>query len=520
MPPVSVSYPGVYVEELPSGGPPSSGVATSIAAFIGRAAMGPVNAATLLTSWGDYQRIFGELSTDSAMSYAVSAFFNNGGGEAVAVRLFEAPDADSCTASLALTPGDLVLAAASPGVWGNDLSATVDVQGITARIAQAVGVTDPADLFNLTLELTLPGGGKTSERFNAVTLNPAYPARLLTTVLAEQSQLAVFAGGASAPSGATGTGTGGRDSAPLPITAYLGDENQRTGLYALEQASGFNILCIPPDVDGEDTPPIVYQTAAAYCEVKGAMLIIDPPAAWQTAFDAGDIGSISPGSLGAFGRPEARNSVVYFPNVLAMDPLADGALRAFPPCGYAAGIWAQADVQVGVWKAPAGLDAALNGIEGLAASLSDAENGLLNPLGINCLRDFTNAGPVLWGARTLAGADQLSDDYKYIPVRRLTLYIEAWLGENLRWAVFQPNDEALWSQLRLQVSTFMTGLWRQGAFFGAAADEAFFVKCDATTTTLSDIDAGVVNIQVGFAPIRPAEFIILTFQQIVGQSAD
>lgn len=513
MPPVSVSYPGVYVQELPGGGPPSTPVPTSIAAFIGRAAMGPVNTPTTLTSWGDYQRVFGGLSTDSAMSYAVSAFFNNGGSEAVAVRLFEAPDAEPCTASIALAPGDLVLSAASPGAWGNGLSATVDGQGVTAATAQAMGVADPSDLFNLTLKLTLPGGFTTAERFANVTLNPAYPTRLLQTVLATQSRLALFDSATSAPSGASGTASGGRDSAPLSLAAWLGDQNQRTGLYALEAASAFNILCIPPDVDGVDTPNLVYQTAAARCVVRGAMLIIDPPVAWQAAFDAGNVSAIALGALGGFGAAETRNSVVYFPNVIAADPLRNGALRTFPPSGYVAGVWAATDVQSGVWRAPAGLRAGLSGVAGLSAKLTDDENGLLNPQGVNCLRSFPVGGPVIWGARTLAGADQLSDDYKYVPVRRLGLYIEAWVSENTKWAVFEPNDGRLWSQLRLQVSTFMTGLWHQGAFAGTLPIQAFFVNCDASTTTPVDMEAGVVNLQLGFAPLRPAEFVVITFQQ-------
>jgi phage tail sheath protein FI len=170
-----------------------------------------------------------------------------------------------------------------------------------------------------------------------------------------------------------------------------------------------------------------------------------------------------------------------------------------------------------VWKAPAGLDAGLNGIQGLSVSLTDAENGQLNPLGINCLRTFPAAGSVVWGSRTLRGADQLADEYKYVPVRRLALFIEESLYRGTKWVVFEPNDEPLWAQIRLNVGAFMQNLFRQGAFQGQTPREAYFVRCDKTTTTQNDINQGVVNILVGFAPLKPAEFVIISLQQMAGQ---
>lgn len=180
---------------------------------------------------------------------------------------------------------------------------------------------------------------------------------------------------------------------------------------------------------------------------------------------------------------------------------------------------ARTDTTRGVWKALAGLDATLNGIQGLEVNLNDAENGLLNPLGINCLRFFPVAGHVVWGARTLRGADQLADEYKYIPVRRLALYIEESLYRGLQWVVFEPNDEPLWAQIRLNVGAFMNNLFRQGAFQGKTPREAYFVKCDKETTTQNDINLGIVNIVVGFAPLKPAEFVIVKIQQMAGQIA-
>jgi phage tail sheath protein FI len=203
--------------------------------------------------------------------------------------------------------------------------------------------------------------------------------------------------------------------------------------------------------------------------------------------------------------------------VVQADPLRDRQNDVFVPCGIIAGVMARTDVQRGVWKAPAGQDAALNGIQGLQVNLTDDENGLLNPLGINCLRSFPIIGRVVWGARTLRGADQLADEYKYVPVRRTALFIEESLYRGTQWVVFEPNDEPLWAQIRLNVGAFMQNLFRQGAFQGKTPREAYFVKCDKETTTQNDINLGIVNILVGFAPLKPAEFVIIKIQQIAGQ---
>jgi phage tail sheath protein FI len=214
-----------------------------------------------------------------------------------------------------------------------------------------------------------------------------------------------------------------------------------------------------------------------------------------------------------------RNAAVFFPRVLEADPLRKGQLDSFVPCGIIAGVMARTDADRGIWKAPAGLDAGLQNIQGLTQRLSDDDSGTLNPLGVNCLRLMPAAGAVVWGARTLRGADRLADEYKYIPVRRTALYIEESLFRGTQWAVFEPNDEPLWAQLRLNVGAFMHGLFRQGAFAGQTPREAYFVKCDKETTTADDVNSGVVNIRVGFAPLKPAEFVIIQLQQMAGQLA-
>jgi hypothetical protein len=203
--------------------------------------------------------------------------------------------------------------------------------------------------------------------------------------------------------------------------------------------------------------------------------------------------------------------------LLAQDPLQENRLAEYAPSGAVAGVIARTDGQRGVWKAPAGLDAGLRGVAALTVRMTDGENGVVNPQGVNGLRTFPTAGHVVWGARTLRGADQLASEWKYLPVRRLALFIEESLFRGTQWVVFEPNDEPLWAQIRLNVGAFMQNLFRQGAFQGASPRDAYFVKCDSETTNQNDIDLGIVNIHVGFAPLKPAEFVVIQIQQIAGQ---
>jgi hypothetical protein len=207
--------------------------------------------------------------------------------------------------------------------------------------------------------------------------------------------------------------------------------------------------------------------------------------------------------------------VVYYPRTFTPDPLNQNRPRSLAPSGTIAGLWARTDTQRGVWKAPAGTDARLRNVQSLARLMTDQENGVLNPLGINCLRTFPVYSNICWGARTLDGADAIASDWKYVPVRRTTLFIEESLYRGTKWVVFEPNDEPLWAQIRLNVGAFMQDLFRKGAFQGTTPRDAYFVKCDGETTTQTDIDNGIVNIEVGFAPLKPAEFVILKIQQIV-----
>jgi phage tail sheath protein FI len=293
------------------------------------------------------------------------------------------------------------------------------------------------------------------------------------------------------------------------------------GFTALTRADVVNIVCIPPDtrIAGDtswsDTNQAVFTSALNnFCVPHRAMLIVDPLSTWTTVAQVvSGFNTAFPGIVGN----AARNAVTYFPRVLEADVLLANTTVTAVSSGIVAGIMAATDASRGVWKAPAGIDAGIAGTLGLALNMTDQENGEINPIGINALRTFPVIGSVVWGARTLRGADVLADDYKYLPVRRFALFLEESLVRGLKFAVFEPNDEPLWAQIRLAVGAFLNNLFRQGAFQGRTPADAYFVKADNETTTQNDINLGIVNVLVGFAPLKPAEFVIIKLQQIAGQ---
>ncbi len=502
--PVQPTYPGVYIEEIPSGVRTITGVATSVTAFIGAAASGPADKATVINSFADYERIFGGLWVGSTMSYAVKDFYMNGGSRAVIVRVANAATA----ATITLPDGDegLVLEAVNGGSWGNEIKASVN-----HATKDAASTTQ----FNLTLTR----GSLIEQHFNVSGI--ATDPRFLPRILLQNSQIAKVQNNPTTDfarpevTASPIAATGGLDGSPVGSGQFSGSQNNNTGLWALQKAE-FNILCIPPPTRAGDTEASVYQQALTLCVNKRAMLLVDAPVAWGASPTPANAATTGLSSLGINGDA-ARNAALFFPRVLQSDPQMEGQVEAMVPCGMVAGIMARTDTSRGVWKSPAGLDAGLNGSQGLQAILSDAENGQLNPLGINCLRSFPLAGRVVWGARTLRGADVMADEYKYIAVRRTALFIEESLYRGTQWVVFEPNDEPLWAQIRLNVGAFMHNLFRQGAFQGKTPREAYLVKCDKETTTQNDINLGIVNILVGFAPLKPAEFVIIKIQQLAGQ---
>ena len=273
----------------------------------------------------------------------------------------------------------------------------------------------------------------------------------------------------------------------------------------------FNLMILPRDLEHDaQTTLSLWGEASVFCQKRRAFLLIDSPIIWNTVQIATNQKD---------GVPKLRiglvktHSAVFHPRLTIQENGSDKQIGA---TGAIAGLMARTDSNRGVWKAAAGTEADMRGVSGLEYRFTDDQNGVLNPHAINTIRIFPN-GIVNWGARTMAGDDDEGSEWKYIPVRRTALFIEESLYRGLKWVVFEPNDEPLWSQIRLNVGAFMHNLFRQGAFQGQQKKDAYFVKCDSETTTQNDINLGIVNVWVGFAPLKPAEFVILHLQQMTGQ---
>ncbi len=758
---VTTTYPGVYIQELPSGARAIAGVSTSIGAFVGKARRGPINRAVRCQGWADYERSFGGLVAGSDMSYGVRQFFLNGGSECHVVRLAKTPVAASATAQIGPGVDSLVLTALDAGRAGNDVTWSIDhatanpastfnlflsytpadgsgetineafpdlslnsndtrwavsvVNGtsrlvsiqrvaamggllvgrsISGDLATPAGLVDlghrrlqvqvngnepvaieldplpidaavgtpaklaaiaaqiqnrlftvgtqrsiPAitlstcDVVGTTLRLTsgvageastvrvlpglglnaagrlrlgsdnggietdavaairpavtplpgrwtsgvipnvgalagiadpftfriaidgkaeaevsigpIPAAGTLVQRLEAIAalitpavraLKPSFPgyAGFTATVINDGGQrlrlragstgdgssvvvtlpasnhlrLAV-ADGAVRVDSADNHLTGGDEQdfiAAETYMVYAGNRGLGTGMYALERVDMFNLLCLPGVSDVG-----MLDEAAAYCVERRAFLIADPPANIDTP-------ALMEAYAGGIGLPKNDHAATYWPWVEVGDPLRPGKTRRCGPSGTVAGLFARTDSSRGVWKAPAGQEATLVNVQGFSYLATDRENGILNPLGVNVLRMFPSTGPVCWGTRTLRGGDQLASEWKYVPVRRLALYLEESLYRGLKWAVFEPNGEALWSQIRMAAGSFMNDLHKQGAFAGTTPRDSYFVKCDSETTSPADRALGRVNIHIGFAPLRPAEFVILYLQQMASQA--
>lgn len=645
--PVAPTYPGVYVEELPSGVHTITGVSTSVTAFVGYFSQGPMDQATRVQSVADLERTFGPLVAASEAGYGLRQFFANGGGDAWVVRVAGGSPAAAAIGVLDKVGGaaSLVATAASPGLWGagirlavdygttdpaklfnltvtlvdassppqvvatevyrnlnvtagdpanaatvvnaassliqltvsgglpaptgtvssGDVSAvslstlantnmTVDLNG-TAAGTVAIGATAPASLAALAASLqsqirALSSGGATplpnatvsvvgsasTKQFlqvRAGTPNPADIVELsgglagdLLLDAADHANVQLYALGAAAAAGAEAlpgpgaTAAPGNDGTQPDATALIGDPVAHKGMYALDLVDIFNLLCLPDTMNLADpNASAVISAAETYCSARSAFLIADVPqsaAGTALAADRDALGGIE-AWIDQNATLRSTYAALYYPRPNIPDPLNGYRLRAVASSGTIAGLYARTDAARGVWKAPAGTEATLTNVVSLATKLTDAENGVLNPVAVNCLRSFPVYGNVCWGARTLEGADQLTSDWKYIPVRRTALFIESSLYYGTQWVVFEPNDEPLWAQIRLNVGAFMRGLFSQGAFQGSTPAKAYFVKCDGETTTQTDINLGRVNIVVGFAPLKPAEFVVIQIQQIAGQ---
>jgi uncharacterized protein len=305
----------------------------------------------------------------------------------------------------------------------------------------------------------------------------------------------------------------GDDGGAPGFNDYVGDPIAKSGLHALDEVDLFNLLLLPADRElDDDARQQLWGPSSIYAQSRRAFLLIDAPDTWTDGEGRPSVVQNTDEVRTLRSTVVNDHSGIFYPKILYNDA---GLVRSIGSSGAIAGVMARTDATRGVWKAPAGTEADIRGIVGLQAKLTDLENGVLNKLGVNCARSLP-AGFVNWGARTLDGDDDLSSEWKYIPIRRLALMMEESLYRGTQWVVFEPNDEPLWAKIRLNVGVFMNGLFRQGAFQGSTPSDAFYVKCDGETTTQADRNLGIVNIEIGFAPLKPAEFVIITIQQIAG----
>jgi phage tail sheath protein FI len=369
-----------------------------------------------------------------------------------------------------------------------------------------------AELWGYTLAI-LATGGTLNERPSAISITPGAFSSGTGEFILNTRQYTLGAGGVSAFS----SGVDGDDGIDPDVASFEGNGVDQTGMHALDPVDLFNLMVIPGDEALDDTAmQTLNGRAVTYCTSRRAFLIIDSPTAW-TNVNTGLADVVQNSSMiatlrGALGSGK-DHAAVFYPRLHIR---VGGLTQVIGAGGAIAGLMARTDANRGVWKAPAGIDAGLNTVTGLEVVLTDAQNGVLNKQGVNCIRVLPNGSMINWGARTLDGDDDTGSEWKYVPIRRFALFLEESLYRGTRWAVFEPNDEPLWANIRLNINAFMTSLFRQQAFQGTTPQEAFYVRCDKTTTTQDDRNKGIVNIEVGFAPLKPAEFVVIKIQQIAG----
>lgn len=653
---VTPTYPGVYVEEVPSGVRPIQAAGTSTAAFIGIAEKGPLDEAVRIYNFTEYQKLFGRFLNSSFLSHSVYQFFNNGGSQCYIIRV----GTNLKTANIVLTDrgipaqASLTISAKSPGIWGNQLAVKI-----------TNGSNDPANEFNLRVyrqDAATPSDLTKAillESWENLSMIPG-SANFVEALISASKQIRIAVNGSNTNVQA-GTSLGA--AAPLPLTVagrkkfrinINGDGYQEVDLQtavgngtgqvadlnstatipaaiafvvrrltklraSTNQTAFNNFTCAPnsqgmllltsgdsglassvtiapafnssQDVSGllqlgksnggtetlgaavtrpqitptetlylvGDNESPIGQVLSVVAGSDGDPVIEDPPFidALQNLNSIEDVSLIAIPGIGseailgagmnyctnrslsdcffigdmrqdndtvpeaeafaAHVSPKNSYGAVYTPWVKMLDPTGVSPEPILvPPSGFVVGLYAKTDAQRGVWKAPAGTSVGLGGAAGLAVNFTDVQQGNLNAKNVNVIRQFASSGIVLWGARTLCGADP---EYMYIPVRRMAIFLRVSIYRGIQWAVFEPNDEPLWSQLRLNIGSFMMTLFRRGAFQGKTPSQAFFVKCDGETTTQDDINLGIVNVLIGFAPLKPAEFVMVKISQKAGQAS-
>ena len=551
--PVAPTYPGIYIEELPSSVHTITAAPTNIAVFIGythplKTNPANWNKAVLIFGFADYQRQFGGFLQSAAfagsassfgdMAQAVNQFFLNGGTQAYIVALQSGllPE----LAGSKFTFGSITFTAREITDGSYQMSVTIRPVGASASSPPTSPPgTSTADVIISYGPVPPPSStgavpGTVTETYRQVSLTPTNPDGtananyLLTRIGTPANPVSgLVTASLSSPPGlfpaatTTITSPSSSSAASLPAGTTIFNVPDFTAVLQedtdLDKLPIFNLMVIP-GVSND----FILSTALAFCERKLAFYIMDPPIAASADGTDPSYPLRIQDVVGTL--PTSTNAGLYFPYLKSPNPLTglstDPVSRLtyeIPPAPTVAGLFASTDLSRGVWKAPAGFQTTTTNTTGVVdrGRMTDQRQGVLNPLGVNCLRDFPNIGTAVFGARTTV--TMTDQQWRYVSVRRMALFLEQTLYANLGWVVFEPNADPLWTSIRVSIQSFMLGLFRQGAFQGTTPSQAFQVKCDSQTTTQDDINNGIVNIVVAFAPLIPAEFVIIQIAQLAGQ---
>jgi hypothetical protein len=504
--------PGVYVEEIPSQSKPIEGVGTSTAAFVGLAPGGPVNLPMRISNWTQFARIYGDPANPdngpfmegAYLAHAVYGYFANGGSLCWIVRVGK--ETGSPRAQVALP------AAADTSVETLRALAKADADGdVSIEISEEPNAGEKSDA---TYKVVVSAGGD-KEEYEGLTLKKGR-ANIATKINAASKLVTIEE--ASVPDELKVPATGKYALSVPSIPAgdiepgdFEGDVAKRQGMGSLAAIDEVTMVVMPDLMtlaNGGGTDAQVRDLQGkmiAHAENMGDRIaILDAP----PNLIPQDILEWRMNTAGY----DSKFATLYWPWIEVMDPLTNTP-TLIPPSGHMAGIWARTDSTRGVHKAPA--NEVVLGANGLGFQITQAEQGALNQSGINCIRSFPGRGIRVWGARTLSS----DPEWRYLNVRRLFNYVSESIMQGTQWAVFEPNDQRLWTQLRIAASNFLTRTWRQGALFGSSPSQAFYVKCDEETNPPDVVEAGQVVVEIGIAPVKPAEFVIFRISQFAGGGA-
>ncbi|MFC1860699.1 phage tail sheath family protein [Chloroflexota bacterium] len=503
--------PGVYVEEVDKGTKPIEGAGTACAAFVGFAEQGPVSQPTFIPNWTEFVNNFGGFIPGGYLAASVFGYFLNGGGRCYVTRLPGGDGEQPEPKAVAALPSHSQASIASLTVTA--LEAGSSGAEINVEVVKPSGEDVPEDAFNLIVRR-----GSTEEVFDNLTFSKAKGARNVLDVVNKQSKLVRVAEKESSLSMMERTPNPGKYSltvAEVPTTALtkissdeiVGDASERSGLSGLEVADDVTMVCVPDlmafyqagAISMEDIKA-VQLAMIAHCEnMKDRFAILDCPP------------DLKPQQMKEWRMNEVgydtKYGAVYYPWIRVANPAGDGESVLVPPSGYMAGIYARSDNERGVHKAPA--NEVIRGVMGLGMQITKGEQDILNPIGVNCIRSFPGRGIRVWGARTLSS----DASWRYINVRRLFNFVEKSIQMGTQWIVFEPNDADLWARIRRDINAFLSTVWSSGALFGATSSMAYYVKCDEENNPSATRDLGQVIIEIGMAPVKPAEFVIFRISQ-------